>query len=80
MMLKLAARGKTFDGSVSVYLEFDYDRKQTQISISDNQLSRHRIKRPDIDNLSKMVLEAIEKSGLVNDDSQVAYLRAEKTE
>ncbi len=80
MMLKVAANGETFDGPVAVALEFDYERNQTLIDISESHRKKMRIKRPDVDNLAKMVLEAIEESGIVKDDSQVAVLKAEKVE
>ena len=80
MMLKVAADGESYDGPVSVYLDFDFKNAKTEIVITSSIMPNLRIKRPDVDNLAKMVLEAIEKSGIVKDDAQVAYLRAEKVE
>lgn len=81
LTLKLKAKGETFDGPVLVRLEFDYHSNLTLINV-DSAAKHHllRSKRPDIDNLCKMVLEALQKSGIVKDDSQVAILEAEKTE
>jgi len=86
MMLKVAAKGETFDGAVKVELRFDYTRQidslgLTLIRISD-QSHRPDLKttRADLDNLCKMVLEALQKSGIVKDDAQVAILEAEKVE
>ena len=80
LMLQFAANGEKFDGPIAVHLEFDYERNQTLIDISASHRKKMRIKRPDVDNLAKMVLEAIEKSGIVKDDAQVAFLKAEKVE
>ncbi len=80
MMLKTAANGETYDGAVSVNLEFDFERMQTLIEISASHRKKLRIKYPDLDNLSKMVFEAIERSGIVENDKQVAVLKAEKVE
>ncbi len=81
IMLKLMADGTTFDGAVEVDLLFDYKRDETHIRLID---ASHRpdlkTTRADVDNLAKMVLEAIEKSGIVKDDAQVATLHAEKVE
>ena len=77
--LWVAARGKTFAGAVRVDVVFDYDLELTDIEITDIGASlAYRTKRPDGDNLAKQVLEAIEKSGIVKDDAQVAILYAEK--
>ncbi len=84
MMMKVAAKGETYDGAVKVRIRFDYVRRidsfgATLIEISD-QSSREDMKtsRADLDNLCKMVLEALQKSGIVKDDAQVAILEAEK--
>ena len=83
LMLKVARNktGQNFDGAVSVKLLFDYKRNQTFIEIYDaNYRDDLRTKRADLDNLCKMVLEALQRSGIVNDDAQVAMLEAEKIE
>lgn len=80
MMLKVVAKGETFEGAVKAQLRFDYKRNQTLIQLSD---ASHRedlkITRADCDNLVKMVLESVQKSGIVKDDAQIAILEAEKT-
>jgi len=79
IMLKLMADGTTFDGAVEVELRFDYKRGETHIRVID---ASHRddlkTTRGDLDNLCKMVLESLQKSGIVKDDAQVAKMASEK--
>ena len=82
IMLKIAANETTtpsFEGAVSVRLRFDFKRNETHIAVADAS-HREDLKatRGDLDNLCKMVLEALQKSGIVKDDAQVAMLEAEK--
>lgn len=80
LALKIAAKGETIDGAASVQLRFDYKHNCTNIQISKSYQENLRTKRADLDNLAKMVLEAIQKSGIVIDDAQVAHMEAEKVE
>ena len=79
LMLKVEAKGQTFDGAVKVDLRFDYKQACTHIRVSD---ASHRpdlkASRGDLDNLVKMTLECLQRSGIVKDDAQVAILEAEK--
>lgn len=80
IMLKTTAEGETFDGPVFVRVEFDYKKGQTQIQIMGVERYNLKTTRADLDNLIKIVLEALQKSGIVKDDAQVAIIEAEKTE
>ncbi len=79
LLLKVAAEGQTFEGAVRAQLRFDYLREQTLIQLYEIG-SRPDLKttRGDLDNLCKMVLEAVELSGIVKDDAQIAIIEAEK--
>jgi len=79
MMLKLAAKGETFDGAVKAALRFDYKLGRTLIQLTDmSHRPDLKITRADCDNLVKAVLESVQKSGIVKDDAQVAVIEAEK--
>lgn len=83
LLLKQAAGGEVFSGAVKAKLLFDYhkDRTCTLIRLEDWSFRPDlKVSRADIDNLAKMVLEAVEFSGIVKDDSQIALLEAEKVE
>jgi len=83
MMLKVAQNenGQNFDGAVSVKLRFDYKTEQTHIEIYDAGYRPDlKTTRADLDNLAKIVLEALQKSGIVKDDAQVAVLECEKVQ
>lgn len=81
MMMKVAAKGETFDGAVRIQLRFDYKKNKTLIQVSDFSWRPDlKTTRADCDNLLKIVLESLQKSGIVKDDAQVAIIEAEKTE
>jgi len=78
MMLKLASN-ETFEGAVKVQLCFDYKLNHTLIYVSDmSHRPDLKTTRSDLDNNCKLVLEALQASGIVKDDAQVAVLEAEK--
>ena len=73
------AAGKTvLEGPVSLFVKFDYERNVTQIQVWELQGFSARTKAPDIDNLVKQVMEALEDAGVVANDQQVAHVEAEK--
>ena len=77
--LKIVAEGETFDGAVKAELRFDYKHGRTLIRLSDmSHRPDLKTTRADCDNLVKIVLEAVQKSGIVKDDAQVAIIEAEK--
>ena len=80
--IKEAAAGEELKGPVCVDVTFDYGHKHTNIKIYSRgeKDEYYRTKIPDVDNLLKQLLEAIEDSGVVGNDSQVASVRAEKVE
>ena len=83
LLIKAASKGERFDGPVRLELCFDYGgpAPSTYIRIDGNYVQpNHRIKRGDIDNLVKWVMESLQASGVVKDDAQVAFLIAEKVE
>ena len=83
LQIKLAAEGQTFDGPVTLSLAFDYKHQRTHISVlpvPPKKGIKWRAKRADIDNLAKLIMEALQLSGVVKDDSQVAQLIAKKYE
>jgi Holliday junction resolvase RusA-like endonuclease len=85
MILRMEAKAQgieKFDGPVLLDLVFDYAQKETRIEIHDlgSVDGIYRITRPDIDNLLKQIMEAIEDSGLLADDAQVAVVRTRKVQ
>lgn len=74
--LLAAANRQRFRGPVGVELDFDYDRNETRIRVFEIEDGRTDV--PDIDNLSKQVLEALQDSKIIANDSQVAILVARK--
>jgi Holliday junction resolvase RusA-like endonuclease len=79
-MLKAEAGGETIEGPAFVRCEFDYENKCTLIQVMEVERYNLKTTRADLDNLLKMVLEALQKSGIVKDDAQVAIVEAEKIE
>jgi Holliday junction resolvase RusA-like endonuclease len=75
--IKAAAGKKKFAGSVAVNVQFDYENKLTSITITE-AVEAGKTTRPDVDNLLKQVLEAIEESGVIEDDAQVVFVTARK--
>ena len=72
-----AARAVPFEGPVTVALEFDYDADETRVRIA--QDNEGKATRPDIDNLSKLILDSL--NGVAwRDDGQVVTLWAHKVE
>ena len=67
-----------FSGPVSLSVEFDFNESVTTITMTEVASEDYRTKRPDVDNLLKQVLEAIEGAGLVTDDAQIARVQAVK--
>jgi Holliday junction resolvase RusA-like endonuclease len=66
---------KVVDGPVLVELRFDYDAEETTVAV--RPLEVGKVTRPDIDNLAKLVLDAL--NGVAwEDDNQVAMLYAIK--
>ncbi len=81
LMLKQAAGGEQFSGAVYANLLFDYQEENpcTIIQLKDFSFRPDlKTTRGDVDNLAKMVLEAVQLSGIVEDDAQIAMLKAEK--
>ena len=80
LALKIAAEGETIDGPAFVRAEFDYKKGCTQIQVMGVERYNLKTTRADLDNLLKIVLESIQKSGIVKDDAQVAIIEAEKVQ
>lgn len=77
LMLKKAAQGKKWKGPVALNIIFDYLAETTEITLTESYY-RTKPTRPDLDNLVKQVLEAIEDSGVIEDDKQVVFVSAKK--
>jgi Holliday junction resolvase RusA-like endonuclease len=75
--IKAAAGRKKFAGPVAVNVWFDYQNKLTSITITE-AIEAGKTTRPDVDNLLKQLLEAIEESGVIEDDAQVVFITARK--
>jgi Holliday junction resolvase RusA-like endonuclease len=85
-----AGKIKKLTPPIEVHLDFNYGRSETVVMIyskEDGELDYDdrwprggRTKRPDIDNLAKQILEALELSGIIGDDAEVAFLSARKVE
>ena len=81
LYLKAKAReqGVTkLEGPVMIDAIFDFDKEQTHLVIGEVDREELRTARSDIDNILKSWLEVLQYSGLVDDDSQVAIVHAEK--
>ena len=82
LMLKVAARKagiRKFEGPVCLRVRFDYGRNETVIELYPGIRGEHAFEEiVDTDNLAKQIMEAVELSGVVDNDAQVAYLEAEK--
>lgn len=61
-----------FNGAVKVTLTFSYE---TAIA---SDIGRHIQRRADVDNLSKLALDVMERAGMFKNDRQVAELEAVK--
>lgn len=72
-----AAGAVPFDGPVTVALTFDYDADETRVEITPRPDGKAT--RPDVDNLCKLVMDALNGVAWV-DDGQVATLWAHKVE
>ena len=72
-----AAGAVPLEGPVSVALEFDYDADETRVRIA--RVVEGKATRPDVDNLSKLILDSLNGVAF-KDDGQVAMLLAHKVE
>jgi Holliday junction resolvase RusA-like endonuclease len=78
-----AAKTKKLKPPIEVIIKFNYKANSTYIQArgaDDGWGEDGRTKRPDIDNLAKQILEALELSGIIGDDAEVAFLSARKVE
>jgi Holliday junction resolvase RusA-like endonuclease len=80
LTIRVSAGRSMLSGPVVLRAVFDYLKNETRFEISPSDKKSHRIKRGDIDNLCKGLMEALQVSGVVKDDAQVAFLIAEKVE
>ena len=72
-----AAGAVPFEGPVTVVLTFDYDADETRVKVTPKPDGKAT--RPDVDNLCKLVMDAL--NGVAwKDDGQVAMLLAVKIE
>ncbi len=75
--------GQRINGPVMVEMAFQFGGQaggSTWIRVTEAAGDNLHTKRPDVDNCTKLVMEACQHSGLLADDSQVAILVARKTE
>jgi len=82
LLLKVAAREAgtpKLEGPVCLRVRFDFKRNETAIELTPAMKGIHVCDEIiDVDNLAKQIMEAVELSGVVDNDSQIAYLEAEK--
>ena len=82
LMLKVAARQagtRMLEGPVCLRVRFDFKRNETVIELTPAIKGLHACDEIiDVDNLAKQIMEAVELSGIVENDAQIAYLEAEK--
>lgn len=69
---RTASRGQTFDGPVKVSLDFVLSLPQSE------RAARWHAVRPDLDKLTRAVLDVLTVAGIVKDDGQVAQIEATK--
>ena len=73
---------ESFAGPLAVHLMISMPRPKshlTRMGLVTKAAPRHHVSRPDIDNLSKSILDALTDIGAFKDDSLIVTLRASKT-
>lgn len=81
---KLAEQGNYYDQAINVCIYYYFDRPKAHYGTgknSDNIKSsalEHHIKKPDLDNLNKAVLDAMTDAKLLKDDSIITHINAIK--
>lgn len=79
IQIEMRALGiEQFTGPVALHVTFDYGKKETRLIVYPLEDDRFHCKLPDIDNLEKQILDALQDSKLVRNDSQIAIVRARK--
>lgn len=79
-----AAQEEPIEGAVKVQIHYFFHRPKSHYGTGKNaeilkdSAPWHMVKRPDLDNLNKAVLDAIQDAGLLADDSAVTQLESMK--
>ena len=77
-------KGKNLDGAFEVELHFIIDRPKSHYRtgrfkhIQKDEAPRYHTKKPDVDNLAKLILDVLTKINYWSDDSQVVSLKVTK--
>ncbi len=81
---ELREQGNYFEQSIIVSIDYSFNRPKSHYGTGKNinklksSAPDYHIKRPDLDNLNKAVLDAIGDAGLWKDDSIVSVLNTRK--
>jgi len=81
---ELREQGHYFDSPLKVLINYHFSRPKSHYGTGKNKdklkdsAPKHHIKRPDLDNLNKAVLDAIGDAGLWKDDSIISILSSHK--
>lgn len=80
LLLKSYYKGLPIDKAVTVLIDFNYSHTEQSAKIAKREgLDRvPKATRPDLDNLAKLVLDAIVKAGILKDDSLIVELALAK--
>lgn len=73
-----AFEGEPIEGPVVIDALFVIRRPKNQCRRKDPEGRQPHIKRPDLDNLLKALVDGISRAGVWGDDSQASYFRAAK--
>ena len=66
------------EGAVDVFLEFVFSRPKSPRKTPNQRKPMEHVKKPDIDNLAKLVLDVLTRQGWWRDDTQVTMLLVQK--
>ena len=73
-ILKASHLGSPIDGPIKMVIEFFHQRPKRLMRAKDSPLAIPKATRPDIDNLSKHVLDVLQAAKVIKDDGLVWHL------
>ena len=73
-ILKASHLGSPIDGPIKMVIEFYHQRPKRLMRAKDSTPAIPKATRPDIDNLSKHVLDALQAANVIKDDGLIWHL------
>lgn len=73
-ILRASHLGSAIDGSIRMVIEFYHQRPKRLMRAKDSPSAIPKATRPDIDNLSKHVLDVLQEANVIKDDGLVWHL------